>query len=128
MPDPLNISIAGQETSFRPSDALYAELAARGPSLPAVIKRDLARYYQTLHWEQPTDLSLQDARALYDRITKHPFSALGMPAAAIHQDNWDYTDIQILALLDTTERAEQLVTRHDMTVDDALVQVGLVKE
>ena len=127
MPDPLNISIAGQETSFRPSDALYAELAARGPSLPAVIKRDLARYYQTLHWEQPTDLSLQDARALYDRITKHPFSALGI-AAAIHQGSWNYTDIQLLALLDATERVHELVTRHDMPVDDALVQVGLVKE
>ena len=126
MPDPLNISIAGQETSFRPSDALYAELAARGPSLPAVIKRSLATWFHYIKQHQPK-LRADQARYYYDNLITHqnPYALF----AATTPDTWMRWDTwQIPLMIDALERAEQLVTRHDMTVDDALVQVGLVKE
>jgi hypothetical protein len=99
---------------FRPGD-LRGELDARCDGTEAgyraVVVRDLQRYYRLVNERNPP-YRLEQARFLYEDMYNEPNDL----------DDWDAW------VLDRFERAHILVTNAGLTVDAALVVVGLVKE
>jgi hypothetical protein len=98
---------------FRPGD-LRAELDARCDGTEAgyraVVVRDLERYYQLIGRQMDPRSSTRSARFTYEKWQDGEGN--GLPI-------W---------LIDALERAHILVTHAGLTVDAALVAVGLVKE
>lgn len=96
-------------------DELDARSDGTEPGYRAVIMRDLQRYWAWLteEYENRDPGEFQDAdywRALYDRVG---------PDDGPHVGYWT---------VDALERAHILVEHAGLTVDAALVSVGLVKE
>jgi hypothetical protein len=106
---------------FRPGD-LRAELDARCDGTEAgyraTVVRDLARYWEMLD--------------LYSRSTKEAYPG----SAREDYEDWlkgeavtsNWATPEELSYIDALERAHILVTNAGLTVDHALVVVGLVKE
>jgi hypothetical protein len=129
MSDPLTIRIGDRKTSIRRSHPILAEVEARGDNLAAVIVRDLERYYALLAYET----------SIYNRgVDQHLAMQFFAQLARIdssHRLDWideELMDCDITrgrahsaATLDALERAHRLV-EQGASVDDALVQVGLV--
>jgi hypothetical protein len=105
---------------FRPGD-LRAELDARCDGTEAgyraVVLRDLERYYEMLEFVRmdKEKYSPELARVLYEDWSNGELFS-----------NWAWPDE--LAERDAYERAKVLVDHAGLTVDAALVAVGLVKE
>jgi hypothetical protein len=103
---------------FRPGD-LRAELDARCDGTEAgyraVVVRDLQRYYDLVNNRASPWFHVGTARAEYTEW--------------LRGDGRDeFADLDDVASWDALERAHILVTHAGLTVDAALVSVGLVKE
>lgn len=89
------------------ANGLAPRLDERGPSRGATIVRDLQRYYAWLE-------RAQIARPL--------------PVAFYHFQEWRRGAQFSLPEIDALERAEYLIETEDISLDEALVRVGLVRE
>jgi hypothetical protein len=102
--------------------AIRDELDARSDGTEsgyrAVITRDLRRFYELLPTLTRHDYPLDVARGYYDSWQFGNLELIG-----------EYAPLSVVvAITDALERAHILVTHAGLTVDTALVAVGLVKE